>query len=227
MKSCAWLAILLLSISSASFASNSCNHNNCNDDDDVIVPGGDGGDASAGAVGIGGDSEANSAVLGSGNSANRNHASGGDADSSSSAGAVSGSASGVASTIDASDNSSYSSSYRYEEAAKSAAILYGQVCSDVTNIQGLKLGIGSSKQSYFCQRLTLAQGYFASAVMLECASPENIAKGAVPIRTPSPSDCERQQRRLYLDGQEQLQKAEVYLDGQKDGVVKKLWGLIW
>lgn len=118
-------------------------------------------------------------------------------------------------------------SYRYEEAAASAAILWGQVCQDTTNLQGVAFGIGSQKQSLFCQRLSLAQGYFSAAMMTDCGERESLAKGAQPVPSPTPTQCERDKRASYLDGLTEMDKARNMLDGQKDGFLKKVWNFIW
>lgn len=198
-------------------------------------------------VGMGGSSDATggTASAGVGNSGNSRNdldatAEGGESNSRSDSrsGVVdsgnSGSSSGASVesadsyAVDASDNSSYSSSYNYEEAAKSAAILYGAVCSDVTNIQGVKFGIASSKQSTFCMRITLAQGFYSAASMLGCADAESIGKGAKYIRSPSASQCEIDQRRLYLKGTEQLSLAGELVDSKRAGWIHQLWNkVVW
>lgn len=124
-------------------------------------------------------------------------------------------------------STSYSSSYKYEEAAKSAAILYGQVCQDTTNLQGVSFGVGSQKQSTFCQRMSLAVGYLATASMHDCEPPEDVAKGADPVESPQLTRCELDQRRAYLSGVEQMDTARALLDDEKPGFLKKAWNFVW
>jgi len=196
-------------------------------------------------VGIGGDSSATggdaySKQGQSQSSRNKNVAEGGDSYSGSTSGvsdsgnsaSASGASAGIETndsySVDASDNSSYSSSYSYQEAAKSAAILYGQVCSDVTNIQGVKFGLASSRQSTFCMRLTVAQGFYAAAAMLGCADAESVGKGAEYVRSPSPSACERDQRQLYARGTDQLVLASELVDARKRGLIRRAWNaVVW
>lgn len=130
------------------------------------------------------------------------------------------------SSVDAGDYSTHS--YKYEEAAASAAILYGQVCQDTTNLQGVSFGIGSQKQSVFCQRMSLAVGYLSAATMHECPEAESVLKGgAATIATPNPTTCQLDQRRAYLEGMNQMDTARDYLDSNEDGFVKKLWNKVW
>lgn len=145
-------------------------------------------------------------------------ATGGDAaatggDSSAAGGDASASA-GLSDSGNARNSTTVSSSYRYEEAAASAATLITGVCQDGTSVQGVKFGLSATTQSVFCMHTTIAQLSINTSLAMQCAEGDH--------------QCWGDKEFLREKAVRELNSAAIVISAkERDGVLKKLFGLLW
>lgn len=130
----------------------------------------------------------------------------------------------MSSNLDAGD---YNYDYNYEEAAASAIAIASSVCQDASAAQAVKFGISKTSQSEFCKYMTLATMKFTAADLLACKKSEFVSKGG-EIANPNPTTCQRNQWKLFHEGNGYINKAATILEEHEDGFLKQFWNkVIW